>query len=118
MQFKVTIAYGDFNESMRYEETFVLDLDLYRGLSHINKKDPHDAAKELKRMADSMQRWTDTGGRGLKVGTSNRDRAMAADHRSIRLTQFLERRRKDGLRGAVLDQFDDWRDRHGWKLWR
>ncbi len=118
MQFKVTVTYEDFNESNRYEETFALDLDLYRGLRHISRKDIHDAAKELKRMADSIQKWTDTSGRGLKVAASNRDRVVAAEHRSIQLTQFLQKRDKAGLRAATLDLFDDWRERHGWKPWR
>lgn len=45
MQFKVTVSYEDFNESNCYEETFFLDLDLYRGLRHVSRKDVRDAAK-------------------------------------------------------------------------
>lgn len=118
MQFKVTVAYDDFTELHHYAETLVLDLDLYRGLRRMDRKDIHDATRELKRMADSMHKWTDTAGRGLKVAASNRDRVKAAEHRSIRFTRFLDRRKEAGLRPAVREEFDDWRERHGWKPWR
>ncbi len=114
MQYKVTVSYQDFDESNHYHEVFVLDLGLYVGLRRIGRKDIDDVAKELGKIAKSMKKWTDTGSRGLKVSTVDRDEALSGERRSIRLGRFVRTRSEKGLVTAAREGFDDWRRRTGW----
>jgi hypothetical protein len=101
MQYRVTVHYSSFDGRRSYSELFMLDLDLYANLRNVRKKTTHDLAEELKKIRGLMDKWTDIGSRGLKVGAYDRDRFQARESRPIYVSHLQEHYRQDGVRGAA-----------------
>jgi hypothetical protein len=66
MTYTVTVAYNDFREN----QTYVLDLCVYRDLLYIDRKGVHEVGKTLEPTQKEMHKWTE-GINRLRVYTTD-----------------------------------------------
>lgn len=66
MTYNVQVSYKD-PAGRGYSEPIILDLSMYLGTGGVTRHGLHDIHKQLKVIADSMKKWTDSD--GLKVLT-------------------------------------------------
>jgi hypothetical protein len=111
MRYDITITYDSFDKMRHYSELFDLDLDLYRGLTRVGRKDIHEVAENLEAIKKEIERWTSIG--GVNVLTTDKRQSDRAEDRSLRLTKLRPAIRKDGYRSALRAQWRDFLRRHG-----
>jgi hypothetical protein len=110
MRERVVITYDGHRKKRPYVETYDLDLELFKGLRHINRKDAHEATEALEKIAKTM-------GSGVRVETTSRDRSARHTRRGMMLTQARRIYRQDGRWAATRYMLNDIRDRSGWSFW-
>ena len=73
MRYHAEVSYKDRNGE-RYLDRYVADLGPVIGLQAIVRKDTHEAAKALERVAQTLESWTATG-RGVNALVHDYDRS-------------------------------------------
>lgn len=112
MTFKVTVQYQSFDEKQTYTESYHLDLELYRGLRRVERKDIHHVAVALEKLRDTTAKWTD-GPRGLKVIATDRNRSRRNEDRPFQISEARRAYRSTGWRGLVRHLWRNFLTRHG-----
>jgi hypothetical protein len=115
----VETVFVDYDATDRRQfrnERFDLDLEVVKGLRHINKKDLHDLVQSVDKIETTLGRWTDRLS-GLRVNVANRDRDQRRERRSINATQARRLYHQQGARAAISYIWNDYRRRAGWYFW-
>lgn len=112
MQHRITVSYVSFDGKRSYADAFDLDLKLFMGLRHIDRKDVHDVAQTLGKIESTLGRWSD-GLHALRVNASDRNRLHAREERPWRITRARKTLREDGWAAMIQAQWSDFRRRHG-----
>ena len=120
MTYKLTVSYDNYADAKRdkrsYSETFVLDLNLYLGLRHIEQKSVHHLVKEMEKIRTVFERSSD-GSRGLQVMVRDRERWAAREYRPIRIELATSSYKKRGIRGLVHYVVVEVRRKYGLHGW-
>jgi hypothetical protein len=111
MQETIHVEY-EAPDGRRFSEDFELDLELFKGLRRIGRKDIDDVANTLAGVAKTIEKWTDTGG-GLHVRATNRDRAQRREYRRYHWAQVHRVYKKDGFRAAADRVIETFQRRRG-----
>lgn len=121
MTYRVTVDYDNFaltgKERRHYQLAYVLDLDLYKDLRASRRRGMHELVQEVQGIKDLMDRWTDTGTRGLRVASYDRDRYVARENRPMHIDRIRQVYRSDRLRGVWTYFICEFRRQHGLHGW-
>lgn len=72
MRYDATVAYTN-DAGKTWQDRYVLDLEVFKGLTFVLRKDEHDTAKALERVAATLNTWTQSN-TGVRVFSQDYDR--------------------------------------------
>jgi hypothetical protein len=114
MQITGTVSYaGPSNE--RYTDRFIVDLLVYAQAA-VNEKGVPEMAKALEDMNRRFDKWTG-GSNGLLIKSTNHDRAVNRESRSMHVTRSLEARTSGGWKKFFTYWIRSWQERLGLQKW-
>jgi len=73
MEYDVTVTYEDDNDENTYQDHYTLDLKAFL-YTELGEKGLPDLVSELERVRKELEKWTDSGLRGLLVHTRSAER--------------------------------------------
>ena len=120
MRYDVHVSYVDRNGTP-FQDRYVADLGPVLGLQSVVRKDAHEAAKALERVARTLESWT-VSNRGVRTFAHDHDRYAWRNGHLIRHPRWLGRvwvAMVERVTGVDLNPASGWDpyELRGWRFW-
>jgi hypothetical protein len=109
--YRPTVRYHD-HEKHRYEDTFVLDFNIYDGQA-LSEPGIPELVRAVEGLGKTFQKWTD-GTRGLLTHNIDIERQRRRTNRPSHIRRASREWQEKGPWAAIMYWIDLWRRRYGW----